>query len=172
MYWLLRPPFLRWIAAGALLIGAAVLDLSEAQTTPFPFAATAITSGAAIDAGAVEWRDVPGGLLGEPASLDGHAAHDIEPGAPLVAGTIRTGTALPEGWWAVPVNLPLDVAVWSRVRLLASQPPVDVEGVITRASSESAFSVASPGMVAVPADMAPRVAEASRSGTLTVLVGT
>lgn len=172
MYWLTRPPLLRWVAAAALLAGALAFDMSERRTEPFPFAARSLPAGAPVDDDDVEWRDVPTGLLGEVVPPAGIAIHAVTAGAPLVAGTVGDGAPIPSGWWSVPIHLPPAAAIGAKVRLVADHPPIDVQGVVSQPGSTGAFSVADPGAVAVPPHAAGPVVDAVRNGTLTVLVGT
>ena len=172
MFWLQRPPLLRWVAAALLLIGSAVLDLARDATEPFPFVTTAVAKGDTVGPGALDWRDVPMGLLGEAATPAGVATRDLVPGEPLVAGAVTDAVAVPGGWWAVPVELPEGARVGARVRLVALEPVLDVEGVVARAPQSGAFAVATPGLVAVAPDAAGAVAQAAIGGRLVVLIGT
>ncbi len=48
MFWLARPPYLRWAAAAAVVVAALVWDLRGTGDILYPFAARAIAGGAAI----------------------------------------------------------------------------------------------------------------------------
>lgn len=171
MFWLERPPYLRWLAAATLVAGAAALDLAGAATTPFPFVAVPLDRGAAVTPEDIEWRDVPVGLLGEAGQTSGVATRPLSPGEPLVAGAVTDSVAIPAGWWAVPVDLPYGAAVGTPVRLIATEPPLDVEGIVAQPGSTGTFATPVPGLVAVPPETAGAVAMASGTGRLVVLVG-
>ena len=102
MLWLHRPPYLRWIGAVLLVLGALVLDLSERATVPHPFVAEEVTKGGPISADVVEWRDIPVGLLDAPLIDDAVAARRLMPGEPILVTSIGTPYEVPEGWWSVP----------------------------------------------------------------------
>ncbi len=172
VFWLERPPYVRWVAAALLLAGAAAMDLTERAESPFPFVVSALAGGEPITPGDVEWRNVPTGLLGRPATPRGVAAHDLDVGDPLVAGAVADASAVPTGWWSVPIELPESASVGDRVRLVSLEPALDVEGVVAQPSQSSAFSTRLPGLVAVPHDRAGSVARAAGSGRLVVLLGT
>ena len=172
MFWLERPPLLRWLAAALVLVGSVALDLTGNATEPFPFVTTAVARGDPIDAAALEWRDVPVGLLGEPADTTGVATRNLAPGEPLVGGAVTGVRAVPGGWWAVPVELPESARAGMPVRLVALEPALDVEGVVAETARTGAFAVARPGLVAVPPDTAGAVAQAAAGGRLVVLLGT
>jgi hypothetical protein len=111
-------------------------------------------------------------LLGEPTTATGVAARDLAPGDPLVAGAVTNDRAVPGGWWAVPVDLPQSARAGMPVRLVAVDPSLDVEGVVAQTPQTGAFAVASPGLVAVPPEVAGVVARAASGGRLVVLLGT
>ena len=171
VFWLERPPLLRWIAAPLLVIGSASLDLARDATEPFPFVATAVARDDPVDPADLEWRDVPVGLLGAAAVASGVATRDLAPGEPLTAGAVAD-VVVPGGWWAVPVELPEGARAGTPVRLVALDPALDVEGVVAEAPAHGAFAVATPGLVAVPPDVAGIVAQAAGGGRLVVLLGT
>ncbi len=169
--WLERPPYLRWLAAGLLLVAGLYLDLADRATEPYPFTVVAVGAGDAVDDAMIEWREVPVGLLGPPAAPGGAAVRSLDPGDPLTASTLTAAAVVPPGWWSVPMERPESVAAGSRVRLISADPPLDAEGVVTAPPTRDTFSVVSPGLVAVPADQAASAAQASQRGTLTVLLG-
>ncbi len=171
VYWLGRPPYHRWFAAAGLLIVAAFMDVAGHATSPFPFAGAAIDAGEPIE-GSVEWVDVPVGLLGPVPELDGYAAHPLEPGDPIVMSDVTSGSPIPAGWWAVPVDVPDGAGPGHRVRLVSVDPPLDVQGVVTEASAEGPFATTIKGLVAVPPAPAADVATAAITGNLLVLLGT
>jgi hypothetical protein len=155
-----------------VILAAAVLDLAGGATEPFPFVTSAVARGNPIDAATIEWRDVPIGLLGDAAHTTGVASRDLAAGEPLVAGAVTDSLAVPSGWWAVPVDLPDSARPGMPVRLIAVEPTVDVEGVVAQTPQPGAFAVTSPGLVAVPPDVADVVAQAASGGRLVVLLGT
>jgi hypothetical protein len=148
------------------------MDLTERAESPFPFVVSALAGGEPITPDHIEWRDVPAGLLGQPATPSGVAAHDLNVGDPLVSGAVAEASAVPTGWWSVPIELPESAHVGDRVLLVSLEPALDVEGVVAQRSQSSAFSTRFPGLVAVPHDRAGSVARAAGAGRLVVLLGT
>jgi hypothetical protein len=171
VFWMSRPPYHRWLAAATLLAIAAFLDLAGRATTRFPFVTRDVGAGESVT-DAIEWRDVPTGMLGDAGDITGRATHPLAEGEPLTAGAVSTGAVVPTGWWSVPVDLPGAAHRGAHVRLLAADPPLDVEGVVVGLPETGAFGVTSPGLVAVPPGDTAEVATAAAGGTLVVLLGT
>jgi hypothetical protein len=168
VYWLRHPPWLRWAAVGLLLATAAYLDLRPAATVRAPFAAAAITAGDPIAAGDVTWRRVPRGLL-PVAPLDGAvAAHDVEPGEPLLPSSLTTTAPLPDGWWAVPLALPDRAVPGSPLRAVMHAGAEVVDGVVVAAPSPDDYEAI--GLAAFPGDTAVRVAAAAMTSDVVVLL--
>ncbi len=170
VFWLLRPPYLRWVGAAALVAVAALFDVAGSATEPFPFASESIASGAPVDS-AIEWRDVPRGLLPAPADPSGFAARRIDPGEPLTAGAVRATGGIPAGWWSVPVDLPESAQVGTAVRLVSPESNLDVRGIVAQPTGSGAFATTSPGLVAVAPGDAAAVAAAVAQDRLIVLMG-
>lgn len=167
MYWLQPPPYLRRAAAAALLLAAFVWDLRGTANTPHPFAARPLPAGSPIAAGDVDWRHLPRGAFPVP-SLEGMtAAVDLAPGDPLTAPVLTEPMEVPEGWWAVPVDIRSPATPGSSVLLVVLDPPLTVPGVVVTPQRGDRFGMDySPAMVAVPAEAAPLVAAAERAGFL------
>ena len=165
MYWLQRPPYLRWAAAVALVVAAFAWDLARSRTVPFPFAADPIAAGSPIEAAAVQWRGIPAGLLDVPDLTGATALVPIPAGDPITAAIIGPAPTTPDGWWAVPVDLGLHVAPGDEVLLVVADPPLTVPGVVLTPGSGDRFGLDSqPASVAVPGEAAAVVAAASRAG--------
>lgn len=169
MFWLTRPPYLRWAAAALLLVAALAWDLRGRSGSPYPFAAEAIAAGAAIGEEDVEWRTTPRGLLTMPDLTAPVAARPIAAGEPILPSAVDADQGIPQGWWAVPVALPMAAAVGAQVRLITDSG-VQSEGIVVAVGSSDLLSIAEAGLVAVPPDHAASVAMAAMDGTLIVLV--
>jgi hypothetical protein len=168
MFWLRRPPYLRWVAAGALLLTGLAMDLTGPRVEPYPFASEPIGVGEHID-GVVEWREIPSGVLPQwEQPVSGVAATEIAAGDPLVPSLLAE-VRVPEGWWSVSVPLPVAAApgTWLRVRDTSTGAVVD--GVVVGAGHDTGFEIV--GMVAFPAEDAARVADATADDALVVMVG-
>ena len=170
MYWLHRPPYLRWAGALLLILGALAFDLSARATVPYPFLGRDIARGELVTADDVDYRPIGAGELPPPAAFGGVASHDLATGDPLVASALTSAPAIPDGWWSVPVPLPGDAVPGTRVRIVIVAPPADVEGVVVAPPAADAFSVAQNGLVALPADSAALAAAAVAEGRATVLL--
>lgn len=167
MYWLQRPPHLRRLGAGLLVLAALWWDLRSAATEPYPFAAQHIPSGGVFTDEVVEWRNLPAGVLPQPDLGAGAAAVAIEAGDPITPSLVSPSADVPDGWWAVPVDLPARSAVGTGVMLVVVEPPMSVPGIVVEAQRGDRFSLDyAPSLVAVPGEMAPLVAAAERAGML------
>ncbi|MCJ7725160.1 MAG: hypothetical protein MUP76_02055 [Acidimicrobiia bacterium] len=171
MYWLQRPPYLRWAAAAILVIGAAVWDLRPEPTDLHPFLITAVSAGESIEATALEWRTIPAGLMVAPDLTHPVAAVDLASGTPLVPEMLRAPIAAPEGWWEVPVAVGAHAAAGDHVMLVVVDPPTTVAGIVMTAQHGDPYSLDyRPASVAVPAESAPLIAAASAHGTVVAAV--
>ncbi len=169
MLWLARPPYLRWIAAGALVVAALMWDLSERETESFPFAVVDLERGQPITAADIEWRDMPAGAFIVPDLVDATALVPIRSGDPIVPSLASTSPALPSNSWAVPVPLPLGAGAGTAVKLVFPDGS-DVAGVVIQSAGEDSFGFDTTGLVAVVEQAANAVALASANGDLVVLV--
>jgi len=170
VFWLTRPPYLRWVAAALLFIAALVWDVRGRTGVPYPFAAHQIAAGAAIGEEDVEWRTVPSGLLALPDLALSIASRAIDEGEPILPSAIDFAGGIPNGWWSVPVALPETAVAGSRVRLITTEGTVESEGIVVTAGSSDLLSISDAGLVAVPPEHAAAVATAAVDGTLIVLI--
>ncbi len=170
--WLTRPPYLRWLAAVGLILGSAAMDLAGRATEPVPFAASAIERGADLAVADVEWRSSPVGLIDAVTSLAGYAQRPIAAGDPITRAVVAASRPIPEGWWSVPVELPVAAETGQDVRLVGIEPGFSIDGVVAGIATQSAFGVSQPGLVAVPPEAADRVARALATNRLVILLGT
>lgn len=170
MFWLTRPPYLRWVAAAVLVVAALAWDLRGRSGVPYPFAAESISPGVSITEDDVEWRTVPRGMLAMPDLSAPVAARAIAAGEPILPSAIDPEGGIPEGWWAVPVALPSAARVGAELRLITTDTGVESEGIVVAVGSTDLLSIADAGLVAVPAENAAIVATAAMDGTLIVLV--
>ncbi len=171
MLWLGRPPYLRWIAAVAVLVAAAAMDLRGRRQVPVPYAATTIERGDPIVPRSVVWRTVVAGSVPVPADLDGAvAAVRIERGDPIVASVVSRDRPVPQGWWSVPVALGPGATKGDPVRLVLVDGDRIVPGIVIETGAPDVLTAASVGSVAVPEADATDVAVAAAEGRLVVLV--
>lgn len=171
MYWLPRPPYLRWAAAALLLLGALAWDLRPVPVETRPFAGRALTVGEAIASTDVEWREVPAGLLGPADPTGKTAAVDIPAGEPLTPSVLGEAVSVPPGWWQVPVDVGVAAAPGREVMLVVGDPPVTIRGLVISGQQGDPYSLDyRPALVAVPAGAAAQVAAAARDGSLVAAV--
>lgn len=167
VYWLQPPPYARRAAAAAVLLVALLWDLRAGSTELFPFAARDVPAGEPFTTDAVDWRPLPAGSYRLPDLTSGTAAVAVSAGEPITAAVVSERVPVPDGWWAVPVDVGTAAAPGSQVLLVVTDPPVTVPGVIVVAQRGDRFSMDhSPAVVAVPGEMAPLVAAAERAGFL------
>lgn len=168
MFWLRRPPYLRWIAAGAILLIGLLMDLRGPDLEKYPFAAESLPPGEPVDE-AVEWRDVPTGLLptwNQPVS--GIAASTVAAGDPLLPSLLAE-VVVPDGWWTVPIPLPVVAPPGTRLRVRHGSAGELIDGIVVGAGDANGFEPV--GMVAFPADAASTVAAAAANDALVVMLG-
>jgi hypothetical protein len=168
MYWLRRPPYLRWISACLLLTVGFVWETRDESREPYPFASESIAPGEVIDL-SVDWRDIPAGLL--PAwngPVAGVAIATITGGDPLLPSAVGT-FSLPPDWWSIAISLPQPAAPGTPIRLVTDASGATVEGILVESGIDDGFETIA--MVAfAPAD-APRVAAAASDNALVVMMG-
>ncbi len=173
MYWFPSPPYLRIVAAFLLVSAGLWSELAPSPTVTHPFAAADVGAGEPVP---VEWRPVPVGLL-PPVADTPVAAHAISEGEPLIPSALAgESVPLPDGWWALPLPLPLDVAPGTSVRVVVTPPGLPVrsfDGIVLRAAAEpSAFDYGpAEALIGVPGAAVEPVAAAAVDGQVTVLVG-
>jgi hypothetical protein len=171
VYWLPRPPYLRWAAAVLLVLGALAWDLRSPAVELRPFASRPVRAGEALDASAVAWREVPAGLYAASAPEGALAAVDLAAGDPLVAAVLGRGAAVPPGWWEIAVAVGAHAAAGDEVMLVIVDPPTTVSGLVVSPQQGDAYSLDyRPAVVAVPAEAAALVAAAAAAGTLVAAV--
>lgn len=170
MFWLTRPPYLRWAAAVAIVVAALVWDLRGDSDIPYPFASSAIAAGAPITESDVDWRHVPEGSMTLPDLSNPVAARDLPAGEPIVPSAVASAKTIPDGWWSVPASVPAAAVPGTAVRLIDVSSGFETEGIIVTPGSDDLMSFDESGLVAVPPDAATLIAIAAIEGTLVVLL--
>ncbi|MDH3606265.1 MAG: hypothetical protein OER12_04650 [Acidimicrobiia bacterium] len=167
MFWFGRPPLLRWMGAALLVVAAAVVEFWPSATVTHPFTASDTAAGDRLD---VEWRAVPAGLLVQPPLTGMVASHAMKRGEPITPSDVEAPIAVPAGWWALAVELPIPVAPGSETRLVLGEGPT-VAGLVVAISEPDPFDISGPtALMAVPGEDAGRVAAAVAARELVVLV--
>ena len=170
MFWLTRPPYLRWAVAVAIVVAALLWDLRGSAHTLYPFASSAIAAGTPITDSQVVWRSIPEGAMKMPDLSDPVASRDVASGEPIVPSAVSGASMIPDGWWSVPIPLPGAAIPGTRVRLVGIDTVFETDGIVVSVGGEELLSFSESGMVAVPPDFAAAVAIAARDGTLIVLL--
>jgi hypothetical protein len=167
MYWLQRPPYLRRAAAALLVVAAIAWDLRGSSTEVHPFAARPIAAGALISDADIRWRRLPTGAFEIPELGDRAAAVDLAPGEPIIGAVLTAPATIPDGWWAVPVEVGPHAIPGDPVMLVITDPPLTIGGIVVSTQRGDPYSLDyRPALVAVPGDVAPLVAAADRAGLL------
>lgn len=171
MYWLQRPPYLRWAAAGTLILAAPFWDLRGRPARAHPFLTAPVAAGAPITGDVVEWREIPAGMLEVPDLENAVAAVDLDRGDPLTGAVLALAVVAPDGWWAVPVAVGRHAAPGDEVMLVTIDPSLTIPGIVLEAESGDVYSLDfRPAIVAVPGESAPLVAAAAGEGRLVTVV--
>jgi len=166
VYWLQRPPYLRWAAAALLVIGSFAWEARRPAREPAPFAGAPIAAGEPLTASNVQWRPVRKGLLPIPDLEGAVAAVPLSAGDPIIPATISGAASPPPGWWTVAIE---GVAgpPGAEVLLVTTEPAGAVVGVLLAPARGDVFSLDhTPALVAVPPDAAALIAAAAGSGRL------
>ena len=103
-----------------------------------------------------------------PVLEDRRAAVDIREGDPITASVTRGPTAVPDDWWAVPMEVPLGLPEGSEVRLLLPSGR-SIDGIVAAAAIEDVFSGPT-GAVAVPEGDLDEVARAAAEGAVGLVI--
>ena len=165
VFWFGRPPYLRWIAAAALVVGAALIEFRPTNTVAHPFTSVPVEAG---QAPGVEWRMLPAGAV-PPVSLDGMvASHQILAGEPITTSDLREPIAIPDGWWALALEVPTRLVPGTATRLVLADGAV-VPGIVI-ASDESDSFGAPTALVAVPGEDVAVVAASTAARQVVVLI--
>lgn len=171
MYWLQPPPYLRWAAAVLLVVGAWLWDARGGSIEPHAFASRPIAAGTRLSSDDVVWRPLPAGAFPVPDLAGAVAGVDIGIGEPISAAVLSGPIAVPEGWWAIPVDVSSHAGPGDAVMLVVVDPPLTIPGIVIEPQVGDATSFEHrPALVAVPGTQAPLVAAAEASGMLVTAV--
>jgi len=167
VFWLSPPPYIRWALAAVVVLTGLLIELRPATTVPHPFAARPIAIGEVVDDSAVVWREVPVGLLAA-ATLPLVSDRPIGVGEPVLGGDgAEQVSSIPDGWWAIEVDIPDGTRSGNTVRLVTATGVAD--GVVVDVR-EGDFGERT-ALVAVPDAAVSMVAAAVLDATMAVLVG-
>ncbi len=170
MYAFRRPPYLRWIAAACIVAGALWMDLRGEPTELRPFARGPIAAGTLIDESMIDYRRVATGLL-PPMGDERFALTSIDAGEPLTPAVLTTRQPLPDGWWALELEVPNGVAPGARLQLVLESAEATVPAIVVDVQpADQAGWDRTTALIAVPADTGPAVVAAASGARLGMLV--
>jgi hypothetical protein len=170
VFWLARPPYLRWAGAILLVVTSLYFELRPEPGVLHPFAARDLAGGTVLVPELVVWRRVPVGLL--PATEpEGVLRLDIESGEPLLPSSIGDTPRAPDGWWALELPVPAGTVSGAEVRLVVNvrQDPRVIPGLVIKTLGASGLD-GTLGLVAVPEAEVGAAAAAAADHSLEVLV--
>ena len=170
MYWFTRPPYLRWALAALIVLAAFAIELRPNPTEQYPFVAEPLSAGVRLTPEHIEWRTVPAGLFDMPLLEGAMTDHALNAGEAIQASSLTKESLAPEGWWAVPIQLPVDAPQGTVLRIVVLDPPLIVEGLVVRPQVRDTFATSEPALVAVAPQAAEIVAAASARNELIVLM--
>ena len=171
MFWLERPPWVKWLAVGAFSLFALWMEIRPEPLVEHPFATVDIGVGEPIGSHNTELVPIPDGLL-EPPSPGSHALGPIPSGSPILAGlTGEKDSVMPSGWWIVAMDVPERAAVGDRVKIVLLDGGELIDGVVSSSGFSDGLDFAKGG-VAVAPESAQRVASAAVDGRVSVLLTT
>ena len=176
MFWISRPPYLRWTAVGVLIVVTLWLEIRPDSTVFHPHLIRDVAVGEPID-DAIRWEQIPAGALPH-TSATGFAARPLVAGEPLLASdTTDMALAPPTGWWVVELDRPSDAVPGAAVQLvilpepgISPVPPVGGVVMPVRQPQAGFGSGGVSGSVAVPPDRAATAAVAITNDRVSVLI--
>lgn len=169
-----RPPYIRWILVGLLVVVSLWLEIRPVQTVRHPYLTRDLVAGEPV-AGALEWREIAGGVL-EPVSGTGFAGRSLVAGQPLLRGdTVATAKLIPPGWWVLDLPVPSEAVSGTRIQLVVlpdgdRQPVPPIGGIVTDVRSPEYGGDETIGSVAFPPDRAATAAVAIAGDNVAVLL--
>lgn len=168
MFWLSRPPYVRWTLAAIIVITGLMMEITPESTMPHPFAVADLAVGDTIDDTVVVWRDVPKDLF-DPVVLPTTAPRPFQVGDPVLIGddSATGNNGIPEGWWGVEVDVPAGARSGMSVKLVTGGAAVD--GIVIDVTDGDYGERT--GLIAVPGDAAESVAAAALDTSVMVLIG-
>lgn len=167
-----RPPYLRRIAAVAVVFAVLAIEFRPATTERLPIAAADLPAGATVTEADVEWVDVSKGAI-EPAALPAILSRTVPAGAPISAADVASDTIeIPADWLQIELEVPAATKSGATVVAVMSSSRLDrpATGVVTQAPEATGFDALT-AMVAFGPSDAVAVAHALADGTVTVLLG-
>jgi hypothetical protein len=174
VFFLTKPPLLRWAAATVLVLVALWADLRTDPTVPHPFALSDLAAGDTIELRDVQMRSVPPDLF-DPVDLPAVAGRAVGAGEPILASVLDPSSIdVPDGWLAVELGVPGGTGPGSHVVAIIAHPespaPTSHRGLVVSVDEGDGFG----GLLATcafPPEAASAVAVAAAEGRVSVLTG-
>lgn len=161
-----RPPYLRWLAAGVVLLVGLMFETRTPPTVLYPYADTPIAAGTPID-DTIAWKEIPKGILPEwSTDVGGIAQTGFAANDPILPSQIGD-LLIPADWWAVALVLPAPVAAGTHIRVVLTDDTI-LEGIALAGTSGTGFEIV--GTVAFAPSHAPLVAQAAANDALVVMI--
>ena len=153
------------MAAAALVVGAALVEFWPTDEAAYPFTSVPVAAG---EAPLVEWRMLPAGTFPR-VSLEGMvASHALAAGEPLADSDLRGPIDVPDGWWALALEVPVPLVPGVATRLVLGDGAV-VPGVVLVSEDRDSFGTPT-ALIAVPGEDAAAVAAAASARQVVVLI--
>lgn len=167
--WLQSPPWGRWALALLIAAGALWVEFRPERTAPHPFALEDIAAGTLVDEANTETRMVPVGTFA-PVEMGKTAMGTIDSGDPVLSSDLgELGSAIPEGWWSLEIELPRGANNGDSARIVLLDSDDMALGVVVEEAEEDPLG-SGLGLIAVEADRAADVAQAVGEGRAVVLI--
>jgi len=150
------------------------LEVRPSYTVTHPFLTSDLVRGAPLE-GAIEWREIPPGVL-DPVTGTGFASRRLAAGQPLLSGdATEVSITVPPGWWLVDVGIPAEAGAGTRVQLVilpspGHRPIPPIGGLVTEVRPAAYQNDGLVGSVAFPPDRAATAAVAVAEDRVSVLV--
>ena len=167
-----RPPYLRRVAAAAIVIVAVTMEFRPATTERVPVAAVDLPSGSTITEADVAWLDVEKGTI-ERVILPAVLSRSVPAGTPILTADVDPNSVeVPTDWLQIELEVPAATQNGATVVAVMSSSELDgpATGVVTQLSTATGFDRLT-ALVAFAPSEAVAVARSVAEGTVTVLLG-
>lgn len=170
MLWLQPPPFLRWLAAGILIAGAAWSEFAPTPGVEVTVLATDVAAGTPLVPDLVETHRMAD-VGFETVKPHGVAVIDLKAGDPLLPSMVSE-VAIPVGWVSIDADLPEGARPGQAAVAIVTAAgegtrPLEFPGIVVEAGREDGFG-AGAGSIAVPPEWAAPAAQAVVEGRLVI----
>ncbi len=170
MFWLSRPPYLRWTAGWLIVIVSIALQIKPGASVLHPFVAHDVAAGTEIGEGDVVMKLVPAGLLPQ-IDLPMVVSRSVNIGEPLLASMGAARRSIPDGWRSLLLKVATNLPSGTELTLVvvSDRATREVPGLVREMIPSNGFDPFQ-ALVAIPPDDTAEVAAALTDGRIVVFI--